>query len=78
MPNVSSFKVVCGADVSFFFFSVDFDGGLVHHRFLAGALYGALGLYPTVAWGIGGYVGVTQHFLVVCLKYCAHVFCAAV
>ena len=77
MPAVSSFKVVCGADVRFFL-SVDFDDGLVHHRFLAGALYGALGLYPTVAWGVGRCVGVTQHFLVMRLEYCAHVFGAAV
>ena len=60
------------------FFSVNFDAGLVHHRFLAGALYWALGLYPTVAWGVGRNVGVTQHFLVVRLEYCAHVFGAAV
>ena len=38
----------------------------------------ALGLYPAVEWGVGGYVRVTQYILVVCLKYCAHVFCTAV
>ena len=77
MPTVSCFEVIYRSNVCFVF-SVDLDGGYVHHRFLAGALYGALGLYPTVAWGICGYMGVTQHFLVVCLDYCSHVFCTTV
>ena len=74
MSTISGFKIVGGADVCLLF-PLYFDGGLVYHRLLAGALYGALGLYPTVAGGFSGCVGVAQHFLVVRLKYCSHVFC---